>query len=99
MPMDITADKMRELGGGDQHALAVMRYVHGVITRERERIAMILTDSGKPELAQLASKIRNEVLDPHVFRWAPASDSLQSPIKSDAEKREAREKEKAAKKK
>src|SRR5688572_30560188 len=84
--MELDPKTIAEMGGkpGTPARLdSVMRYVHGCITRERQRVAAILE---RHNLADAAKVILDDGQDREVFRWAAAASGLNAPLRSAADK-------------
>jgi hypothetical protein len=79
--MRIDRAKFHQLGAaeGPVSNSALVAYVCGVVTRERERLARAFEKNG---MAKLAADIRDESLDDKVFKWAGPSGSLDAAPKS-----------------
>lgn len=79
--MKLDDAKAAELGGGDGLATTpnVMRYVAGVVLRERERMARVFDKHG---MGEVAADLRSEALDDHVFKWVGPTVGLDVPPKS-----------------
>lgn len=77
--MAITGERCDEIGGngGTVFTSVMVRYVAGVMCRERERLARIFEADGRPDLAQ---KIRSGDQDDQVFRWASPDAKLDAPL-------------------
>jgi len=73
------------VGGG-----AIMRYVSGVVTRERERLARIFVKPKEPEA--LAKAILDNSWDDNVFKWVGPGATLDQPPKSKDQRRVAEDK-------
>ncbi len=67
-----------KLGGARQAVTTtrVIRYVAGVVRRERERQAQILRELGHPAVAE---QLVDQANDPKIFRWAGADVPMDGP--------------------
>ena len=84
--MELDPKKIAEMGGKPGTLVrmdSVMRYVHGCITRERQRVAAILEEHN---VAGVAKGILDDGQDQEVFRWAAAATGLNAPLRSAADK-------------
>jgi len=69
--MDWGDENLEEILNFDSKSLlmpkAIVQYIAGVVTRERERLAVAIENN--PNAADLASAIRDESQDHLIFRW------------------------------
>jgi hypothetical protein len=70
---DALIDRLAGTGGHLITGDSVMRYVAGVILRERQRLAEIFERAGMQEIAK---QITDSALDPNVLRFRPPSVDL-----------------------
>jgi hypothetical protein len=81
--MELDEKKMEALGikygGGLVHAGTVMRYVVGVVMRERERLARVFEDNDMPDVAKA---VQDSSYDDIVFKWAGPKSGLDVPASS-----------------
>lgn len=70
--------------GGIPNTRAIMRYLGGVIHRERERVAQILLANGIDK--RIADAILDDGQDAKVFQFRPPMTKLDDPIKRTAPK-------------
>lgn|SRR5581483_3556626 len=70
---DALIDRLAGNGGHLVHDGTVMRYVAGVVRRERQRLVEIFERAG---MVDVATQIADSALDPNVFRFRPPSVDL-----------------------
>jgi len=82
----MTPEKLSYLGRGEGLVApgAEMRYVAGVLIRERERLARIFVNEKTPE--KIAEAILDSSLNDNVFKWSGPESPLDAPTKGTKDK-------------